>query len=132
MSSNYKTKSFKIPKVLELEMQKKIISSGYGLRGKSKWICAMIVSFLNFPDDEFIFDSIDYIEELDNLDKSMSFRPTEEVDKLLREWLIKARTYNPTIEGVKSKIIRAAIMNALINSIESLNHLKVIQTTIKT
>ena len=59
MSSNYKTKSFKIPKVLELEMQKKIISSGYGLRGKSKWICAMIVSFLNFPDDEFIFDSID-------------------------------------------------------------------------
>ena len=127
MPAEYKTKSFKIPSSLEIQIHKRIVEDGYGLRGKSKWMCDTLIAFLTYPDEEFILDAIGYAEELKNLDKSVSFRPTIEVENLLDSWVIKARIYNPSIEGVKSKIIRAAIMNALIRSIQVLKKVDVLQ-----
>lgn len=120
------TKSFKIPTSLEIEMNKKLVFEGYGLRGKSKWICDSICKFLTFPDKEFILDCIELSEELENLDKSISFRPTSVVDHLLDEWVVNVRMKMPTIEGLKSKIIRTAIIHNLLGSVESIG--KISQT----
>ena len=107
------TKSFKLPVDLELKMNQKLVSDGYGLRGKSKWICDAIAHFLS-KEASFCIECIDYAGEIEKLDKGISFRPTEEVNRLLDEWVIKVRKQIPEIEGVKSKIIRAAILQGLL------------------
>lgn len=117
------TKSFKIPASLEIEMNKKLVSEGYGLRGKSKWICDSICKFLTFSDKEFILDCVELSEELENLDKSISFRPTPVVDQLLDDWVIQVRMKMPIIEGLKSKIIRTAIIHNLLGSIDSIGRI---------
>lgn len=123
-STSLGTKSFKIPLELEKEMNQKLVAQGYGLRGKSKWICDSICKFLTFPDKDFILDCIELSEELENLTKSISFRPTEKVDALLDEWIIRVRTKMPLIEGLKSKIIRTAIIHNLLGSLESIKKLE--------
>jgi hypothetical protein len=101
-------------------MNKKLVSQGYGLRGKSKWICDALTQFLTFSDRDFIIDCIELSEELVNLDKSISFRPTDRVDQLLDEWVVIVRMKTPNIEGLKSKIIRTSIIHSLLGSIESI------------
>lgn len=118
------TKSFKIPASLEIEMNKKIVSQGYGLRGKSKWICDVLCQFLKCSDEQFVLDCIEYAEELERLDKSITFRPTAEVDELLNRWVVKSRLSMPTLEGVKSKIIRTAIFHGLLESTQSIERAK--------
>lgn len=120
MTRSNTTKSFKVPASLEMEMHKKLVSEGYGLRGKSKWICDAICKFLTFSDKDFVLDCIELSEELENLDKSISFRPTETVDNLLDQWIINVRMKMPAIEGLKSKIIRTAIIHNLLGSITSI------------
>lgn len=120
MSKIYSTKSFKIPSDIELQMNQKLVSDGYGLRGKSKWICDAITKLLTYSDEEFVIDCIEYADEFGNLDKSVSFRPTEEVEDLLSEWVIKARRKMPDLEGVRSKIIRCCVMQSMLGSIDSL------------
>lgn len=108
------TTSFKIPMSLELRMNKKLINDGYGLRGKTKWICDAVINFLS-NDDDFCIECIQYTEEMDQLNKSISFRPTDEVEVLLDKWVIKTRQVIPSLEGVKSKIIRASILQGLLS-----------------
>lgn len=117
------TNSFKIPASLEIEMNKKLVSEGYGLRGKSKWICDSICKFLTFQDREFVLDCIELSEEMENLSKSISFRPTIMVDNLLDEWIVRVRMKVPAIEGLKSKIIRTSIIHNLLGSIDSIENL---------
>lgn len=123
MTRSNTTKSFKIPASLEMEMNKKLVSEGYGLRGKSKWICDSVCKFLTCPDKEFVLECIEFSEELENLSKSISFRPTSTVDDLLDEWVINVRRKIPAIEGLKSKIIRTSIIHNLLGSIESIQKL---------
>jgi hypothetical protein len=114
MRKTKSTKSFKIPHNLEIKMNKKLVADGYGLRGKSKWICDSLKAFLS-EDEDFIMDCIQYVDDLENLEKTVSFRSSEEVDILLSSWLIKSRKKIPELEGVKSKIIRASILQALLS-----------------
>lgn len=109
------TRSFKIPKDLEIKMNKKIVTDGYGMRGKSRWICDAITLFLS-SDESFCLDCIEYADELEQLNKSVSFRPTLTADSMLKEWVVKARKKFPTLEGVKSKIIRASILQGILSN----------------
>jgi len=131
MSVTNKTKSFKIPSSLELDMQKKVVADGYGLRGKSKWICDAILKLLQFSDEEFVHDCIEYADGLQRLDKSVSFRPTTEVDNLLRDWVVKVRKRVPTMEGVKSNIIRASIMQSILGSVDTMRRLEALQNDLE-
>lgn len=115
------TRSFKIPADIEMRMNKKLVADGYGLRGKSKWICDAITEFLNSSGQSFILECIEYADELSNLNKSISFRSTEEVNQLLDKWIVKVRQVMPTMEGVKSKIIRTSIIQGIIGSALTLN-----------
>jgi len=113
MRKKITTRSFKIPVEIEKKMNKKLVADGYGLRGKSKWICDAITHFLT-QEREFCIECIEYADDLVKLDKSVSFRPTEEVDELLNEWVLITRKRMPILEGVKSKIIRASIFQGLL------------------
>ena len=123
MTRSNSTKSFKIPASLEMEINKKLVSEGYGLRGKSKWICDSICKFLTCPDKDFVLECIEFSEELENLSKSISFRPTSVVDDLLDQWVVNVRMKMPAIEGLKSKIIRTSIIHNLLGSVESIEKL---------
>ena|SRR3990167_10092713 len=117
------TKSFKIPSSLEMEMNKKLVADGYGLRGRSKWICDAICKFLMCRDKDFVLECIELSEELGNLNKSISFRPSQIVDDLLDQWIVNVRMKMPTIEGLKSKMIRTAIIHNLLGSMTSIEKL---------
>lgn len=114
MRRSVTTRSFKLPAELEQKMIQKLVADGYGLRGKSRWIADAIKNFLAQP-EEFCIECVDYAEELGKLDKSVSFRPTQEVDDLLDEWIIRVRKVIPEMDGVKSKIIRASIIQGLLH-----------------
>ena len=125
--STKKTKSFKLPHDIETSMLHRIVADGYGLRGKSRWLCDTISKFLGLNDPEFIIDAVEYADELTNLDRSLSFRPTTEVDSLLDSWLIEVRKRLPALEGVKSKIIRAAIMQELLGAMDCISELQKVE-----
>ena len=113
-------KSFKIPASLELEMNKKVIADGYGMKGKSRWISDMLIKFLNCQDESFILECIGYSEELERLEKTVSFRLSALAEESLSRWVVKARVNMPMLEGVKSKIIRTSIIHGLLGSTDSI------------
>lgn len=113
MSNAHIITSFRIPAALENRMQKKIIEDGCGPRGKSKWLCRKIKDFLLTKREDFVIDATMFFEDITSHNRTVSFRPTTIIQHLLRTWLARIRRVNPEMEGVKSKIIRAAIMNSI-------------------
>lgn len=124
MRKKYLTKSVKLPIKLSDQLDKTLEDSGYGPRKKSKWIGEAIIQLLSFPDREFIFESIENADEMENLDKGICFTYNEEIRLLLDEWVVRVRQKNPLFEGVQSKIIRASIVQRMLGSIETISKLK--------
>jgi hypothetical protein len=105
--------SFRMPVALESKMQQTIMASGCGSRGKSKWLCREIERFLLTEREGFVVDAVRFFEDITSHNKSICFRPTTIVQDLLSTWFIRVRRARPEMEGVKSKIIRAAVMNSI-------------------
>lgn len=95
-------------------MLQAVISDGYGLRGKSKWVSEAIENFVK----------MDYINLVDigsemsagELKETESFYLSPVIIDILEEITIKARLAHPKIEGVKSIIIRSSIFQRLFRS----------------
>ena len=105
--------SAKLPKSLHQAMLEKIIKDGYGMRGKSKWLNESINKFLqmsNYPELVEIADDIEEITE------AISFRISEQMLLQLDAAVIEIRKEYPALEGVKSNIIRASILQSLIGA----------------
>lgn len=113
MATRKKTTSFKLSKQIEQKMLETLVFAGYGLRGKSKWIVDSLMHFVSQP-VEFCIDTIGIADELGELERTVSFRPTEELDIKINELIVKIRLKHPMIEGLKSKIIRAAICQGIL------------------
>jgi predicted DNA-binding protein len=105
------TTSIKIPASLEKRMLKKIIEDGYGMRGKGRWIKEAIENFLRITNFQ---ELVDIASEMEKLSKVISIRLPEDLVKKLDAALIIVRKAYPDLEGVKSNIIRASIMQRLI------------------
>lgn len=105
--------SIKLQKLLHLKMQQRIISDGYGMRGKSKWIIEAIERFLQLPDYPTL---VDIADEMEQLSEVMSVRLSEDLMTQLDDAIIKVRRQYPAMEGVKSNLIRASIMQRLIRA----------------
>src|SRR5947209_223770 len=103
--------SIKLQKVLHYKMQQRIISDGYGMRGKSKWIIEAIENFLQLPDYPSLVDIADEMEQLTEI---VSIRITDDLMIKLDQAIIKVRRQYPAMEGVKSNLIRASIIQRLI------------------
>ncbi|EKD72939.1 MAG: hypothetical protein ACD_45C00507G0004 [uncultured bacterium] len=103
--------SIKLQKLLHFKMQQQIIGDGYGMRGKSKWIIEAIENFLQLPDYPLL---VDIANEMEQLTEIVSIRLSEGLMDQLDQAVIKVRRQYPAMEGVKSNLIRASIIQRLI------------------
>lgn len=108
--------SIKLQKVLHHKMQQQIIGDGYGMRGKSKWIIEAIENFLQLPDYPALTDIADDMEQLSEI---VSIRLPDGLMAQLDKAVIAVRRQYPAMEGVKSNLIRASIMQRLIRATTS-------------
>jgi len=103
--------SIKLQKTLHYKMQQRIISDGYGMRGKSTWMVEAIESFLQLADFPTLTD---IAGEMKQLTEMISIRLPENLMSKIDDAVIEVRRYYPAMEGVKSNLIRASIMQRLI------------------
>lgn len=109
--------SVKLPALLEKNMLERIVGDGYKFRGKSKWIAEAIEAFLKIPN---YYEFVDIAGDMEQLNTPVSVRLPQELIVYLDKALILVRQHYPEMEGVKSNIIRASIIQRLIrNSVSS-------------
>lgn len=110
-TENKMTTSIKLQKKLHQRVQQRIIADGYGMRGKSKWIIESIESLLQLEDFPSL---VDIAEDMDQLSDMVSIRLPENLMLRIEQAIVKVRKQYPTIEGVKSNLIRASIIQRLL------------------
>jgi len=103
--------SIKLQKKLHRQLQQRIIADGYGMRGKSRWIIEAIEHFLTLSDFPTL---VEIAEDMHQLTDMVTIRMPENVMWKIEQALVKVRTQYPLIEGVKSNIIRASILQRLL------------------
>lgn len=103
--------SIKLQKMLHQKMLQQIISDGYGMRGKTKWIIEAINEFLQLSDYPSLVDIADEMEQLTEI---VSIRLPEDMVSRLDQAIVSVRKQYPAMEGVQSNLIRASIIQRLI------------------
>jgi metal-responsive CopG/Arc/MetJ family transcriptional regulator len=103
--------SIKLQKKLHHKLQQTVINDEYGMRGKNKWILEAIESFLALPDYPHLVDLADQSDQLTDI---ISLRFSDTLMRKLDEAVIHVRRQYPAMEGVKSNLIRASIIQRLI------------------
>ncbi len=107
-----------LPKKVCQEVREHMLMKGYTLREKSKWYHEAIVEFLKIPDFPSYVEMAIYV---DLLSTSETFYISEELEDMLEKALIDVRKKYPALEGVKSLIVRASIIQRLLSSLPSVN-----------
>lgn len=103
--------SIALPNKLKEEFKIRVIQDGYGMRGKSKWVNEAIEEFLKIENFEnFVF----LAEEQENLNDKEIIFANESLEEQINKGVIEVRKIYPLMEGVKSKILRAAIIQRLL------------------
>jgi hypothetical protein len=102
----------RFPKRLKAEMLNALVKSGYGLRGKSKWLGEAIQLFLKQPNFvEFAEQGID-INQAELTEVEAFYLDTETIQHV-KNASIDIRVKYPLFEGVQSALIRAAVIYRL-------------------
>jgi hypothetical protein len=105
--------SFFVPEILQNELRKSVIASGYGMRGKSRWIVDAIISLLKTNN---FLELINIGDDLKGFEKSETIVVEDEIKKMLDKAVWEVRKKYPIMEGVQSKIVRTAIVHKLLKS----------------
>jgi len=103
--------SIKLQKNLHKRLQQRIIEDGYGMRGKSKWIIEAIESLLHLSDYPTL---VEIAEDMHQLSDMVSIRVPEDLMLRIEQAVVHVRKQYPSIEGVKSNLVRASIMQRLL------------------
>lgn len=103
--------SIKLQRKLHQRLQQRIIEDGYGMRGKSKWIIESVESLLGLVDYPTL---VDIAEDMNQLTEIVSIRLPEELMVKIEKAVVQVRKQYPSIEGVKSNLIRASIVQRLL------------------
>ncbi len=106
--------TIRLPQRVRLELQQRVVSAGYGLRGKSRWVAEAIEQLLELPDYP---DYVDIAEEMSDLTATEVIQLPIELKARLDHALIEVRTHYPTLEGVQSCLVRSAIMQRLLRGV---------------
>jgi hypothetical protein len=120
MNDTKVTTSIKLQKKLHHRLQQRIIADGYGMRGKSKWIIESIESLLRLEDYPSL---VDIAEDMDQLSDMISIRLPEDLMVRIEHAILQIRKQFPTLEGVKSNLIRASIIQRLLRQTETISDL---------
>jgi hypothetical protein len=99
-----------LPAKLKSEMRGAMHQASYGLREKSRWLVEAIKAFLELNNYR---DYIMYCCEIKGLDAKESFLIPSELKERIDEEYYIIRKDNPYIEGIKSAILRAAIIQRI-------------------
>jgi len=113
---NLLSASVKLPTALSQKMNEQIIADGYGMRGKGKWIKEALESFLRLSDYPELTNLAD---EMAKPAKTVSIRLSRDLMLRVEKAIVTVREDYPSLEGVKSKIIRTSIYQRLIRGINS-------------
>ena len=114
--------SIKLHKLLHHKLLQRIINDGYGMRGKSKWIIESIDMFLALPDYPTL---VDIADNMDQLSEIVSIRLPEELLDKIDQAIIAIRRLYPVMEGVKSNLVRASIIQRLLREPTSVTEVDV-------
>lgn len=101
----------KLPESVHQTLLEKIIKDGYGMRGKSRWVQEALEQFLslnNYP------ELVDIATEMNEMTSVISIRVAPMLLQNLDKAIIAVRKIYPGMEGVKSCLIRASIIQRLI------------------
>ena len=109
--SNKIKMTFAVPGTLKTELQQRVIKDGYGLRGKSKWVSEAIRSLFEYKSH---IDLINYSDEINGLDKMETVVLDYDLKQMLESKIVDVRKEYPSLEGVKSKILRTSILQRFI------------------
>lgn len=104
--------TIRLPVQLELDFMQRVITDGYGMKGKSKWVSEAILHFMHLEDFE---EYVEYAEELENagVSKLQSFYFELNLVRSLKDAVIQVRRVHPHLEGVRSLIVRSSIIQRL-------------------
>jgi len=107
----------RIPEELEKEFMQRVITDGYGMRGKSKWVSESIEFFLKLDDFP---EYVEYGEDLAETEKNkvQAFYIEKSLIDKLFDATKSVRRHHPMIEGVRSLIIRSSIIQRLFRIVE--------------
>lgn len=103
--------SIKLQKKLHRTLEQRVIEDGYGMRGKSKWIMEAVEAFLKLEDYPTL---VEIAEDMDHLSDMVSIRMPEDLMLRVEQAIVHIRKQFPIIEGVKSNLIRASIIQRLL------------------
>lgn len=105
--------TFVVPMNLQHDLRERVIKDGYGMRGKSTWVTEAIEKLLainNFP------ELVHYGDEMKGFQKVETIVIDYQTTLILENAIIAIRKEYPALEGVKSRIIRTAILQRLIRN----------------
>lgn len=105
-----------IPKNLKNELRQSVIKNGYGLKGKSRWISEAIEKLTEIENYK---ELVDHNDEMGGLGQRETLVIDYELKLKLDETILAVRKQFPLLEGVKSRIIRTAILQRLLRDINS-------------
>ncbi len=105
--------SVKLPQKIHQKLLKQVIEDGYGMRGKSKWLNEGLRRFLSL---DYFPELVELADGMEGLTDPISFRLQPEVVLAIDEGVLKVRKEYPGLEGVRSKIVRASILQRLVRS----------------
>lgn len=105
--------SFAVPGSMKIEVRTYVIKEGYGLRGKSKWICEAVERLLALKDYP---ELISFNDEMHGFNEVETIVLDGRLKLALERAVLQVRKEYPTLEGVKSRIMRTAIMQRIIRS----------------
>lgn len=103
--------SFRTSKKIVQKMLERVISDGYGLKGKSRWISNAVEKFLAMPN---YWELVDIASAQEDLSGLVTCDLPEEVSNKIEEAVDEVRKHFRLMEGVKSNILRASITQRLI------------------
>ena len=106
-----KTVSLKIPKGLHEKLMLQVINDGYGMRGKSKWVKEAVEELFAI---NFYPELVDVADDMGDLTTTLSIRLPTELYNKIDDAIVEVRGLYPKLEGVKSKIVRASILQRLL------------------
>lgn len=105
--------TFAVPANLKNELHEHVIKDGYGLRGKSKWIAEAVENLLEYKD---FLELISYNDEMHGFDQIETVVIEYPLKLKIDKAIIQIRKEFLTLEGVKSRIMRTAVLQRILRS----------------
>lgn len=103
--------SFRTSDKIDQKVLESVVLGGYGLKGKSRWIAESIEQLLDMPE---YWDLVDIASAQEDFGKGVTCSIPEAIIKKIEKALIEVRQHFPSMEGVKSNILRASINQRII------------------